>query len=88
MSELWRPSRTRIADANLTRFMSCVNARRGTQLREFGELYAWSVAEPEHFWSELARFADVRAQWGAGPVIEDAGRMPGARFFPGARRPR
>jgi len=42
----------------------------------------WSLAEPEHFWSELARFADVRAQWGAGPVIEDAGRMPGARFFP------
>jgi acetoacetyl-CoA synthetase len=85
MSELWRPSPARIADANLTRFMNCVNARRGTQLREFGELYAWSVAEPEHFWSELARFADVRAQWGAGPVIEDAGRMPGARFFPGAR---
>ncbi|HEY0766962.1 MAG TPA: hypothetical protein VGD47_03305, partial [Steroidobacteraceae bacterium] len=64
MSELWRPSPTRIADANLTRFISCVNARRGTQLREFGELYAWSLAEPEQFWSELARFADVRAQWG------------------------
>jgi acetoacetyl-CoA synthetase len=85
MSELWRPSPTRVADANLTRFMGCVNARRGTQLREFGELYAWSLAEPEHFWSELARFADVRAQWGAGPVIGDAARMPGARFFPGAR---
>ncbi|TLY75269.1 MAG: acetoacetate--CoA ligase [Gammaproteobacteria bacterium] len=85
MSELWRPSRARIADANLTRFMGCVNARRGTQLREFGELYAWSLAEPGHFWSELARFADVRAEWGAGPAIEHAGRMPGARFFPGAR---
>src|SRR5258707_2532082 len=85
MSELWRPSPTRIADANLTRFMGCVNARRGTQLREFGELYAWSLAEPGHFWSELARFADVRADWGAGPLIEHPGRMPGARFFPGAR---
>src|SRR5882762_8350200 len=85
MSELWRPSPTRIADANLTRFMGCVNARRGTQLREFGELYAWSLAEPGHFWSELARFADVRAEWGTGAVIEHPGRMPGARFFPGAR---
>src|SRR5882762_8510377 len=85
MSELWRPSPPRIADANLTRFMGCVNARRGTQLREFGELYAWSLAEPGHFWSELARFADVRADWGAGPLIEHPGRMPGARFFPGAR---
>jgi acetoacetyl-CoA synthetase len=85
MSELWRPSPTRIAEANLTRFISCVNARRGTQLREFGELYAWSLAEPGHFWSELARFADVRAEWGTGPVIEHPGRMPGARFFPGTR---
>src|SRR4030088_1434619 len=85
MSELWRPSPTRIADANLTRFMGCVNARRGTQLREFAQLYAWSLAEPGHFWSELARFADVRADWGAGPLIEHPGRMPGARFFPGAR---
>src|SRR5947207_1644940 len=85
MSELWRPSPARIADATLTRFTSCVNARRGTQLREYAELYAWSLAEPADFWSELARFADVRADWGAGPAIEHPGRMPGARFFPGAR---
>src|SRR5256885_2127993 len=85
MSELWRPSPARIADATLTRFTSCVNTRRGTQLREYAELYAWSLAEPADFWSELARFADVRADWGAGPAIEHPARMPGGRFFPGAR---
>jgi acetoacetyl-CoA synthetase len=85
MSELWRPSPARIADANLTRFIRCVNARRGLALREYAELYAWSLAQPEHFWSELARFADVRAEWGAGPVIAEPRRMPGARFFPEAR---
>jgi acetoacetyl-CoA synthetase len=85
MTELWRPSPQRIADANLTRFTQCVNARRGTRLYEYGELYAWSLAHPEEFWSELARFADVRADFGAGPVIENPGQMPGARFFPNAR---
>ena len=50
-----------------------------------GELYAWSLAQPEEFWSELARFADVRADWGSGPVIEHPRAMPGARFFPAAR---
>ena len=84
-SELWRPSAARIRDANLTRFTSCVNARRGTRLGDYSELYAWSLAEPAAFWSELARFADVRAEWGAGPVIEHLERMPGARFFPQAR---
>jgi acetoacetyl-CoA synthetase len=85
MTELWRPSPARIADANLTRFMRCVNARRGTQLREYAELYAWSLDSPEAFWSELARFADVRAEWGEGPVLENPEQMPGARFFPRAR---
>jgi acetoacetyl-CoA synthetase len=85
MSELWRPSPARIAGANLTRFVHCVNARRGLQLRDYGELYAWSLTSPDVFWIELARFADVRAEWGTGAVIEEPQRMPGARFFPQAR---
>jgi len=85
MTELWRPSPSRIADANLTRFMQCLNARHGTRLTDYGELYAWSLARPADFWSEVARFADVRASWGAGPVIENPSRMPGAHFFPEAR---
>ncbi len=85
MSELWRPSAERIANANLTRFMRCVTARTGTQLADYEATYAWSLGSPAQFWSELARFADVRADFGSGPVIEHPGQMPGARFFPGAR---
>jgi acetoacetyl-CoA synthetase len=85
MSELWRPSQARIENANLTRFMACVNARRGTTLASYDDLYAWSLKSPETFWTELARFADVRAEWGTGPVLEHPGQMPGARFFPAAR---
>jgi acetoacetyl-CoA synthetase len=84
-NEIWRPSPARIADANLTRFIACLNARRGLKLDGFEELYGWSVSRPEDFWSELARFADLRADWGAGPVLEQRDRMPGARFFPNAR---
>jgi acetoacetyl-CoA synthetase len=85
MTELWRPSPARIADANLTRFMRCVNARRGTRLAAYADVYAWSLAAPEQFWSELARFADVRADWGGGAALENPHAMPGARFFPQAR---
>jgi acetoacetyl-CoA synthetase len=85
MSELWRPSEARVADANLTRFMRCVNARRGLQLRDYTELYAWSLSSVPEFWTELARFADIRAEWGTGPVIENPSAMPGARFFAGTR---
>jgi len=85
MSELWRPSPQRVADANVTRFIDCVNARRDACLSDYPELYAWSVEHPGEFWTELARFTDVRAQWGTGPAIETPDRMPGAKFFPTAR---
>jgi len=82
---LWRPSAERIAQAQLTKFITCLNARRGTALQDYAGLYAWSLEQPGEFWRELARFADVRADWGSGPAIEDPERMPGARFFPQAR---
>ena len=85
MSELWRPSPQRIANANLTRFMRCVTARTGTPLADYEAIHAWSLSSPAQFWSELARFAAVRADWGEGPVIEHPAAMPGARFFPAAR---
>ncbi|HTX06485.1 MAG TPA: acetoacetate--CoA ligase [Steroidobacteraceae bacterium] len=85
MTEIWRPSPARVADANLTRFSTCLNARKGLKLRGYEELHAWSVSQPEDFWTELARFADIRADWGAGPVLENRDRMPGARFFPNSR---
>ena len=85
MSEIWRPSAARLADANLTRFMDCLNARKDLKLREYADLHAWSVEQPAEFWTELARFADVRADWGTGPALADATRLPGAQFFPNAR---
>ena len=85
MAELWRPSAARIADANLTRFIACVNARHGTRLRDYAQLHAWSLSSSELFWTELARFADVRGDFRAGPVIAEPQRMPGALFFPQAR---
>ncbi len=81
---LWHPSPERVNDANLTRFMREVSARHRAGLRDYEELYAWSLEQPERFWRELARFAEVRAQW-SGPALEHRERMPGARFFPEAR---
>jgi acetoacetyl-CoA synthetase len=74
-----------MADANMTRFMQCLARRRGVTVSDYAALHAWSVAQPAAFWSEMARFADVRADWGTGPVLTDAEQMPGAKFFAGAK---
>jgi acetoacetyl-CoA synthetase len=85
MSEIWRPSAARLAGSNLTRFIERIGEGRGLQPRTYDALYSWSVAQPAEFWEELADFAGVRADWGTGPALEHAERMPGARFFPNAR---
>jgi acetoacetyl-CoA synthetase len=85
MSEIWRPSPARVADANLTRFIADVSSRKGLQLRGYDDLYSWSISKPIDFWQELAHFAGIRAEWGSGPAIENPSQMPGARFFPQAK---
>ncbi len=85
MQPIWSPSAERVKAANVTRFIECVNARKGLKLAGHADLYAWSIAHPGDFWCELARFADARIDWRDGPVIENPQAMPGARFFPAAK---
>jgi len=82
---IWTPSRARIDQAVVTRFRSCVNARRQLALADYAALEAWSLGHPVDFWTELARFSDTRIDWGDGPGLENGAQMPGARWFPAAR---
>lgn len=80
---LWSPSPERIAAANATRFIEFVRARCA-RCADWPQLYEWSIAQPAAFWDALMTFAEVRAQRGAGPILADGDRMPGARWFPRA----
>jgi acetoacetyl-CoA synthetase len=81
---IWTPSLFRIADANLTRFMAFVGAR-GKPANDCDELHRWSIEDPAAFWDALWEFAGVVGERGTGPALVDGTRMPGARWFPGAR---
>jgi acetoacetyl-CoA synthetase len=81
---IWTPSLFRIADAELTRFMAFADAR-GADARDYAALHAWSTAQPAAFWDALWEFAGVAGERGDGPALEGGDRMPGARWFPGAR---
>jgi acetoacetyl-CoA synthetase len=82
---LWRPSADRVAATNMAAFMRYARRRWDAQAGDYEELYAWSVANPEQFWQSLWSFCGVIGDPGEGPVLENAERMPGARWFPGAR---
>ena len=78
---LWSPSPDRFAKTNVTRFLEFVRVRAGASCSDWQQLYDWSIAYPDRFWSALMDFAEVRAQRGKAPVLENPARMPGARWF-------
>ena len=83
MDPLWRPSEERIARARLTAFMHEVGKSYGHRLRDYEDLYRFSIEQPADFWRTVWQFCAVRGEMGD-RVVEDLDRMPGARFFPDA----
>ncbi len=81
---LWSPSAERIAAANLTRFMQAAGTRAGRTFTGYDDLWQWSVDERAAFWDTLWDFCGVVGDKGE-RLLEDGERMPGARWFPGAR---
>lgn len=82
---LWTPSDERRRNANITRFMEQVNARRSLNLASYAELYDWSVNHTPDFWAEVWDFVDIKASQPYQTVVEDLSVFPGAKWFPGAR---
>ena len=81
---LWEPSPERKAQANLTAFISEVNARWSAGVADHASLYEWSIREPERFWQSVWSFTGVVGVMGDGPYLRNADRMPGASWFPNA----
>lgn len=81
---LWIPDAARVAGSQVVAFMAEVNRRHGLALGSYGELHAWSIAHPDLFWDRVWDFTGVIGHKGA-RLLADAGKMPGAQFFPDAR---
>jgi acetoacetyl-CoA synthetase len=82
---LWTPSGDRIRNANMTRFIDFVNRKHGNALKGYDELYQWSVNEIPQFWAAVWEFLGIKASRGYDRVVDDPRKMPGARWFEGAK---
>jgi acetoacetyl-CoA synthetase len=82
---LWNPSSEQIQQANLSRFLRYVNGKHGKKFQTYPDLYDWSVENIPDFWARVWEFADIKASRGYDQVVDDVRKMPGARWFAGAR---
>src|SRR3979411_2383811 len=80
---LWEPTADSIARARITGFGRWLGEHGGVTPGTYDEMWQWSVADLDAFWSALAEWYGVR--WHSRPTagLADA-TMPGARWFPGA----
>ncbi len=81
---LWEPTPERVAATNLRRFMDEAGRRAGRSFADFATLHHWSIEDRAAFWRLVWDWGRVIGEPGA-TVLEAGDRMPGARFFPGAR---
>ncbi|PMN69489.1 acetoacetate--CoA ligase [Enterovibrio norvegicus] len=83
---LWRPSTTRVANANLTEFMDTVNRQYSLKLTNYDQLYQWSIDHSDAFWQTLWSFASVVGDMGE-RIVERAPDFPNkdSRWFPDAK---
>jgi acetoacetyl-CoA synthetase len=82
---LWSPSEEWVKKANASRFIDYVNGKQGQNLKTFADLYRWSIENTPDFWARMWEFAGIKSSRGYDQVVDDLQKMPGARWFSGAR---
>ncbi|MDD9302538.1 MAG: acetoacetate--CoA ligase [Desulfobacter sp.] len=84
-SLLWQPSEQRIKQTRMYEFMSKVNQTFDKTFTDYPGLWEWSVENLEDFWGLAWEFLDIEHSQPYEQVIRDKDKMPGAKFFPGAK---
>jgi len=80
---LWTPSPDRIKAANITALMDALSREYGVTFADYAAFHRWTLDEPEKFWLHVWDSCEVKGDSGD-VVLEDADKMPGARWFPEA----
>jgi acetoacetyl-CoA synthetase len=79
---LWRP---RAEQAAATQIAQLAHAQGFDGDDAIERLRQWSVENPSPFWQAVWDLGEIRASRAADTVLADGARMPGARWFEGAR---
>ncbi len=82
---LWTPSKNRVADSNMSNYIKFINNKFKTEFSNYDELYKWSVTNIPDFWESIWDYTDIKYSIKYDEVIDNINKMPGAKWFKGAR---
>ena len=84
LSPLWQPSAERVANTQLTAFMTAAGSRWGYGFDDYISLHSWSINHSEEFWTSVWEFCGVIGERGE-TIVLNRDSLPGAKWFPEAR---
>lgn len=82
---LWVPDEKRKREANMTDFMRMAGERTGKRFPGYEQLYQWSIEDIPRFWELIWEYCGAIYSRPYARVASDIGRMPGCKWFEGAR---
>ena len=82
---MWKPSVEQIERSQMFEFKEFINTRHGLNLGSYQDLHEWSVDNIHEFWAFAWEFFDIIHTQPYTQVVDDVSKMPGAKWFTGAR---
>ncbi|MCP3956105.1 MAG: acetoacetate--CoA ligase, partial [Desulfobacterales bacterium] len=77
---LWEPTDAVRKRANLSRFMTWLQAEKGLNFDRYLDLWDWSADRVEDFWEAIWEYFEIEATEPYRQVLSDR-VMPGGRWF-------
>ena len=82
---VWTPSQKQIDRSQMTKFIKYVNLSHHLSLKNYDDLYSWSIQDIPSFWESVWKFCEVKYSTPYSEIVDDTSKMPGAKWFTGSQ---
>lgn len=82
---LWHPNPDKMKHSQMYDFLQIAATKYNLPKADYPNLHQWSVEHPEEFWAEFWEFSKIISHQTYHSVVDDIRKMPGAKWFEGAR---
>ena len=78
---LWKQDKGLYSDTTLKKFSETITENYGIKIKEYQDLWQWSIKEPEKFWTALLQFLGIHYFGQVDPVISNDELIYDQKFF-------
>ena len=82
---LWKPTQDQVNTSQMEAFRNQVNSRFNIDLKNYFDLYEWSISNISDFWKAVWGFMAIEFSADYKQVVDDDSKMPGAQWFNGVK---